>query len=192
MTHRFYTVIIVYCMVGMILLSCKRTPAPAPTPSSDTLVICCGGLGADQTGTLAAAIRLNTRTAVIQPSTWDAYTVDLRPIVLTHPARHLVLIGHSKGGYAVCKAATQLQVDGVAVDLMVIMDGVSAGWSVSLTIPANVRYCIVFNADTPTLGIWRATIYGPRDEITIPATTHNALPSHPDVIDRVTRLIAKL
>jgi hypothetical protein len=182
----------VLCVLAVLFGSCRRSaPAPKPEPAAQILVICVGGLGSDQTTDLAAAIRLDTRTIVISPASWNAYLVDLKPIAMTHPAAHIVLIGHSKAGWAICKLADELQAMGVTVDLMVILDGVSVG-NFSLTIPSNVRYCVAYYAAIPTFGIVRAKLNGPHDEVVLPRTTHNQVPDHPDVTANVTSLIAKL
>lgn len=186
----FPTLLFVALVVG--IQSCDRgTPPPKPAPAVDTVVLCVGGLGGDRTGNIANALRGNPRAIVIQPSGWDAYKVPLGPILTVHPTKHIALIGHSKGAYAVCRAATDLQAIGKTVDLLVILDGVSVG-NFSLTIPGNVRTCIVYYAAYPTPFIWRASIYGTHEEIIVPRTSHNSLPAAPDVIDRITRTIAKL
>lgn len=111
-------------LLGAILSSqCKRSPAPALAPSAtrDTLVICVGGLWGDHTRRIAEEIDLRCTRALVCPvGTWNSYKVDIRPIMLSLPKKHTVLVLHSFACWHVVESLPP-------VDYVVLLDPVSPG-----------------------------------------------------------------
>jgi hypothetical protein len=179
MRHDYYNILIAYSAFALLLASCKPPAAAAPSPSTaDTLVVVDGGWGEDQTGKMAAAIRAQCpRARVISVGSWDAYKVDIRPIIAANPLPKRVYILHSYAAWWLTQTLPH-------ADYEVILDGVNPGgsgqtWYGDLPLPANVDHVELY---------WRTDLIGPRDA-RIPGTTpiivpgaHNDVPNNEGVI----------
>lgn len=179
-------------LTGVLLSSqCKRATAPAPAPSATVTIAIVGGLGASSPmNELRFTITRDFPTTnIVDFGDDNAYMVDVGTYLFVNAHGKIILLGHSKGAWAVCRAASFLQVHGIPVELMVLYDAVGVG-SFSLTIAPNVKRCIHFKAGIPTLGIVRATLHGTYEEHVLAWTFHNDVPRHPDAIKETSAAIA--
>lgn len=183
-----YNILIVVCALVIVFASCKRAAAPTPPAAADVLVIVVGGLGSDQTQNMADAIRARcSRAMVISAGSWDAYKVDIRPIIAANAKPKLVLILHSYAAWWLTQSLAHL-------DYLVILDGVNPGgdgqtWYGDLPAPVDAAWVELF---------WRTDLLGPRDAriagempILVPGG-HNDVPHDSGVIDQVVSRIDSL
>jgi pimeloyl-ACP methyl ester carboxylesterase len=179
-------------LCALALVGCGDSTPPAGPSDASTAVVCIGGLGGDQTGTIFEAIEGQCPgVGVYQASPWNGYKADVQEIIDDAAPSKVVLIAHSMG----VQRALAIAAFDPRVKAVVAIDGVAyepTGAPV-LTVPTQLPTCKWFSASDATPFVaQRAELIGPRVVRVQVQGAHNDIPHHPAVIAACVQLVQEV
>lgn len=167
-------------ILALALCGCKPPAPPAPAPAAP-LIVSVGGLGWSQLGAFNGQIAVNFPAVTLANfGPFNGYLGDVAGYTNAYPHRTgVIFAAHSFGCQTVCESSAVVG----DVALIILYDPVcSTPGQVDLTVPPNVRRCLVFRRSK--IGVERmAVMHGVYEEIIVPNAGHNDVPSSAMALD---------
>jgi hypothetical protein len=173
--------ILIVLLITSLLSACGKSAPPdeTPDPNARAIVVCIGGAWEDCTGTIYQAVKERCPDVdVVQVGDYDAYKVDVGEWLNAHPhSPNVILVGHSRGGDAIAKAAVKTKISYAFFIDPVAVEGAT------LKVPASLQGTIYYRSQA--FGFVTAKIEGGRTTTKVVSGDHGSITQSLTVIDEI-------